>query len=399
MTRKGKAAAGHGGAMVDVVSRTGVIVACEAAQEERLGFGPGELAGVPFEKVYALLSRRKIIDALSGEAGTLSLATLNLRERAGEGFAVSAVIERFDDDGHGACVRIHKWPLSPALAEAEQLNEDNQMLQDIVAASDDPGWCIEFVEPVDLSAPEQEAIRQMFENRRRWRFCNAAMGRFYRLPEGEDLNDRPVDEVFPYNAENESFARELIKGSFDVVGCPSLDTRYDGVKVPVENDVRGLIRDNMLFRMWGTVRDVSKHIRRQEALQQSIGALEAMLAAVPDPFLVVDAESGIILRANLAAEALFGRTIERLENDAFDTLVGERLKFDRLAELASGGDPGKPPAPVVGHVRSANGPAIVEATACLYQYKTMSALAVSMRNARVAPAEAEDAPLERARGR
>ena len=44
-------------------------------------------------------------------------------------------------------------------------------LADIVACSADPGWCIEFDEPVDLSAPEQEIVRQIFGNRRRWRLC------------------------------------------------------------------------------------------------------------------------------------------------------------------------------------------------------------------------------------
>jgi hypothetical protein len=39
------------------------------------------------------------------------------------------------------------------------------------------------------------------------------------------------------------------------------------VFIDVENDLRGHIRGNRLFRMWGTVRDVSKHIRRETQLR------------------------------------------------------------------------------------------------------------------------------------
>lgn len=389
---------GTGKSMIDTVSKAGVILACDAAQEAELGFDNGALVGAPFEKIYALASRKKILDVLRGDIDALTPVTLTLRNRVGEPVTVSAVIERFEDAIHGTCARIYKWPLAPALGEAATLREDNDILAGIVAVSDDPFWCIEFVEPVDLSAPEQETVRQIFENRRRWRFCNAAMAKFYRVPEGMDLNDRPVGELFPSNPENERFARDLIKGGFDVAGCLSLDTRYDGEKVEVENDVRGLIRGGMLHRMWGTVRDVSKHIRRQEVLKQSIGALEAMLAAVPDPFLVIDVESGMVLRANLAAEDLFGRTIERLENDTFDTLVGDRLKLERLSAYASESDLKTFRAPLVGHIRSPDGLVIVEVTARTTQLKGTSALAVSLRRARLTTADAEVAPMERARG-
>jgi PAS domain-containing protein len=385
-------------AKIDIVSKSGVIVACDPDHEALLGFEAGSLIGASFEKVYALSSRKKILDVLSGESDALAPVTLNLRDRSGGAISVSAIVERFEDEVHGTCARIYTWKLSPALVEAERLREDSDILSGIVAVSEDPFWCIEFLEPVDLSAPEQEAVRQIFENRRRWRFCNAAMAKFYRVPDGMDLNDRPVGELFPCNPENEQFARDLIKGAFDVVGCLSLDTRYDGAKVEVENDVRGYIKGSMLHRMWGTVRDVSKHIRRQEVLKQSIGALEAMLAALPDPFLVVDTESGMVLRANLAAERLFGRPTDRLENDAFDTLVGERLKLERLSALLRDGDYTPLRTPVVGHVRSADGPVIVEVTAQQYQFKDTIALAVSMRRSRLSAANADALPMERVRG-
>jgi PAS domain-containing protein len=385
-------------AKIHVVSKAGTIVACDADYEALLGIEPGSLIGTSFEKVYSLSSRKKILDVLSGESDALAPVTLSLRDRSGGAISVSAIVERFEDATHGTCARIYTWQLSPALVEAERLREDNEILSGIVAVSEDPFWCIEFIEPVDLSAPEQEAVRQIFENRRRWRFCNSAMAKFYRVPDGMDLNDRPVGELFPCNPENEQFARDIIKGAFDVVGCLSLDTRYDGAKVEVENDVHGYIRGSMLHRMWGTVRDVSKHIRRQEVLKQSIGALEAMLAALPDPFLVVDVESGMVLRANLAAEALFGRPIERLENDAFDTLVGERLKLERLSALLRDSDFASSRASVVGHVRAADGPVIVEVTARQYQFKDTIALAVSMRRSRLSAANVDALPMERVRG-
>lgn len=188
---------------------------------------------------------------------------------------------------------------------------------------------MEWADPVDLSAPEQEIIRQVFENGARWRLCNAAMARLYHTPEGQDFNQLPVHETFPRNSENEDFIRRLVRASFDINGTPSRDLRYDGVHIEVENDVRGQIRGNRLYRMWGTVRDVSKHMRRLALVREEMSQLEAVFAALPDAVIVLD-HDGAVLQGNLAAEELLGLSAEALASSTLADLLDPDTPLETL---------------------------------------------------------------------
>lgn len=182
---------------------------------------------------------------------------------------------------------------------------DLGVIAGILDASSDACWCMEFTEPVDLTAPDHEVVRQVFMNDPYWRFCNAAMARLYLLPPGQVFDAQPVSDIFPRNRQNEEFVLNLVANGFEVDAAPALDRRYDGVQIYVENDVRGHILDGRLLRMFGVVRDVGKHRHRQEVLRANLAVAQAMLAAQPAPILALGAH-GVILAANPAAAALLG---------------------------------------------------------------------------------------------
>lgn len=306
--------------LIDVLSRDGHVVSVCEAEERALGLGAGAAPGGPWAAIYSLGARERLQELFVAPSPGPHVVGLDLR-RADQGpLPTTAVVTRFDHPGHGPCLRTVKWPRGGALDDLARLSEEKEILSSILAASDDAGWCMEWAEPVDLSAPEQEIIRQVFENGARWRFCNDAMARLYHTPEGEDFNARPVHEVFVRNPENEDFVRRLVRASFDVNASPSRDLRYDGVYIEVENDVRGLIRGNLLYRMWGTVRDVSKHARRAAVLREEIDTLEAILGAMPDAVLVADSE-GRVLRINAVTENLLGMTAESVAGRDLGSLV------------------------------------------------------------------------------
>ena len=64
--------------------------------------------------------------------------------------------------------------------EQQALQLENEVLRNFVDTSKDALFCIEFLEPVDLTAPEPEIVRQTFENECVWRMCNNAMARLYK---------------------------------------------------------------------------------------------------------------------------------------------------------------------------------------------------------------------------
>ena len=372
--------------LVDTLAGDGTIRGCDAEQAQLLGYDVAELIGQPMSRIYLQGTCDHLQQLLRSPPPGQVPRALELRHRDGRTFHALAIVGGHRAPDGTPLLQLSKWLRAPAALSPPQA-EELAILADIVACSADPGWCIEFDEPVDLSAPEQEIVRQIFGNRRRWRLCNAAMGRFYGLPDGEDLNDRPVSEVFGRNPENESFALELIRNGFDVARALSYDTRYDGTTVPVENDVRGHIRDNRLYRMWGTVRDVTQHLHRVQALRKRIAGLEQMLAAVPDPLLVVDA-AGIVAHANLAAEALFALPPDCIGEQPFDRLVGPEAQARVLAGLLERSATGRLRAPIRTEIRTADGPIAAELNAARLSLDGEAWITITLRRVAAHPAEA-----------
>lgn len=330
----------HSAMMEDWLGAAGTILRADPAQEARLGHEPGALAGAPWSAIYPLDARERLSALFQRPGAGPHALTFELRGAAGATLPVAALAERIETAA-GPCLRVMKWPASGAVEDLAQLGEEKEILASILAASDDAGWCMEWAEPVDLSAPEHEIIRQVFENGPRWRFCNEAMARLYRTPPGSDFNDLPVHETFPRTPENEDFIRRLVRASFDVNASPSRDLRYDGVYIEVENDVRGHIRGNRLLRMWGTARDVSKHARRAAVLREEIDTLEAILAALPEAVLVID-RAGRLLRANLAAEELFNLAPETLPARDLSDLIALPGPLEALFAQVASRAPGHP---------------------------------------------------------
>jgi PAS domain S-box-containing protein len=330
----------HAPIMLDVLTPDGRILYANATQERILGHEAGALNGTQQEKLYPKTTRALLqhyfAEAARGRAVGAELVRIKMRGRDRRILDLAANIEVVADPQHGAVMRLAKIRLDPLLERLERTERENEVLSSIISAARDATYCIEFVEPVDLTAPEHEVIRQVFENRCFWRYCNDGMARLYRLPPGEDLNQRNVREVFPRNPDNEAFVRQLIEQGWHVDGAASRDHRYDGLDMYVENDVRAHIQDGKLLRFWGTVRDTSsRRLKERQLINEASQALD-LLGAIPDPILVVN-EGGRIEGANPAAEWCFGWSLDQVLGAHLESF----LAFDASpADLVSHARPG-----------------------------------------------------------
>lgn len=323
--------------LLDAIGADGNVLACNATQAAALGYDVDEVVGQPAERFYlrgAAAGLRELLERLDPGAVQRHLH-LDLRCRDGRPLRVAASIDAVAE-GDAKVLRIAKMPIDPALDAAEQLARENETLHSIVSTSKDALWCIEFAEPVDLTAPLPEAVRQVFENVSYWRLCNKAMARLYKLPETLDFNEQHVRVAFPRNPENEAFARQLIEHDFNIDGAPSLDRRYDGRDVYVENDVRGYVQNGMLHRMWGAARDLSELRRKELDLTNRLDATLEVLSAVPDPILVIGGD-GILEAANPAIEWRFGWPIDEVLGRAATMLVRFPPGFDPAADTLTPG--------------------------------------------------------------
>lgn len=320
--------------LFDLVSERGRIVLANATQEQWLGFPIGGLQGGRADRVYLRDARAMFHRYLTGtDPLPTQLVRLQLRRAGGDMVNVAASVNFYDHPQHGRCLRLAKFPVDGMLERAEMLERENEVLSSIISTARDASYCVEFVEPVDLTAPEHEIVRQMFENLCVWRYCNESMAQMYKLPVGEDLNAHDVREVFPRNPENENFVRRLIASGFHVDGALARDHRYDGTDMFVENDVRADIRRGQLYRFWGTVRDTRMRRLREIELEHRASMALDILGALPDPVLIVNAQ-GRIEGANPAVEWQLGWRLDAVLGATVDRLVTLGIPGEELHLLA-----------------------------------------------------------------
>lgn len=205
----------------------------------------------------------------------------------------------------------------PTRSPAHDDATERDILAAILAASNDACWCMEFGQPVDLTVPDDEIVRQVFENAPYWRLTNPAMARLYRLDPALDFNSRPPSEIFPRNPRNEEYVLNLIANGFEVDAAPALDRSYEGVELYVENDARAHIRNGRLLRMFGFVRDVGKHRHRETEIRNVLDDHVDILMALPSGVIATDPQ-GVITEANPAA----GRLLDMQPGD----LLGRSLE-------------------------------------------------------------------------
>lgn len=331
--------------LFDLVTSDGRIAYANETEESELGFRPGKLKGAGYELVYPPESRLLIERVLKGEEPTpLIFARFQVRSAERRIIEVAANIDLIEDEQWGRCARIVKFPMAETLRQVDVLRRENELLSSIVSTARDAAYCVEFIEPVDLTAPEHEIIRQVFENRCIWRYCNEAMSLLYRLPVGDDLNRHDVREVFARNPDNEVFVRTLNQNRWNIDGALSRDHRYDGADVYIENDVRADIREGQLYRFWGVVRELSARRMHERDLEDQASTALDILAAVADPILVADGAAQII-GVNPAVEWALGWPADQVLGRNLGDLL--RLRAD-WRDLIAAARPARLATPIEG---------------------------------------------------
>lgn len=242
------------GDLLDLIDAEGLLVWANGAQLGALGYADDALNGRPLEQIYTPASAAWVRAQLARPvvAAPAPAAELCLRGRDGRELRVlaSALPRR----GTRADLTLSKRPLGDLAERLARLEADNRLLKQIADAGNEAHWCIEFASPVDLSLPLDDIVSQVFSHPSYWRLCNLAMSRLYGLPHHLDMSAQPVRTYWPRSPENEAFVRQIIAAGYSIDGALSVDTRHDGQRIRVENDVRADVEDGFLVRLWGNCR-------------------------------------------------------------------------------------------------------------------------------------------------
>jgi len=189
------------------------------------------------------------------------------------------------------------------MADTATPASDLEVMRGIIEQAREAIWCIRFERPVDVTKGEDATVDQIFSNPAVWTMCNAAMARAYELPSETELNGRDVHFHWPRNAVNEAFIRAVISSGFRIDGAVSEDFRRDGTAVLMENDVRALVEDGHLHRLWGTLRELRP--RAVQPVPDSLQGAALGFDLLPLPACLVSSE-GTLLAGNAAWRQSFG---------------------------------------------------------------------------------------------
>jgi PAS domain S-box-containing protein len=299
--------AADGGLFALSADAGGRLLSCNSGLASALALAPESLAQLTIWDITDPDSAQQLLDqALDLAAGGGGRTVrLQLRRPGGRAIRIAAWMNADQQADGSRVIRIVGFDDAENFAHVMKLEYATEMLNGFTDASTEAMWCIEYTEPVDLTAGKQEIVRQVFENDCHWSMCNRAMARLYNLPEGLDFNRQRVSLYFRRNPGNEAFVRQLIDSNFHIDSAPGVDVRHDGSVLYVENSVRCHIENGKMLRMWGTVRDTTEFRTAHNRLAQREREVREVLSAIPDAVLVVT-KAKQILAINPAFESSFG---------------------------------------------------------------------------------------------
>lgn len=315
---------------VDWINREGNVTAINDTERHALGLSGDMLGSVHLEEIYtsetAHLLRSIARDEVQVEEPlTVWVKTTNYIETP-----MLATLVHSAELG----MAVVKQALSATVLDiGPELIERIEILSQMIGAATEACWCIEFLEPIDTSLSEEEIVGQVFTSQSRWRACNEAMAKLYRVPEGLDFNTQPVSRYFPDTEVNRNMIRELVRANYRLDHAAAVDRRHDGSEIVVENDFRAGIKDGLLVRLWGTTRDIGPYRQREQQLSDRADSMLDILSATPDPIIVISDE-GTVMAANPATEVAWGRPAEKILGRSIDLLIETKNATEKLRNAA-----------------------------------------------------------------
>lgn len=294
--------------MIDIIGIDGRLLWTNAEQADCLGLSPDTVQGLPLDSVYAPASADRIRDLLRIHRHGRVPQTVEL-DLIGRGGRVIPTLARirylaFEDQ---IALRLTKMDYGVVGVRHEERGADEQLLRNIVSDATEAHWAIVFIEPVDVTQPREEVIRQIFENQSVWRMCNRAMAALYELPDDIDFNTQSVRLYWPRSAPNERFVGQIIDSNYAIDNAFSIDHRHDGTPLYLRNDVRAEIGDGFLLRLWGNCRDITEQTEAATTSAEQVDSMLRVFDVLPEPLIVMARSGRVVCRNRAFAEEHGGR--------------------------------------------------------------------------------------------
>ena len=145
---------------------------------------------------------------------------------------------------------------------------NNELFQTFMEESIEPIWCFELDEPLSLDLPEDEQFK-LFYSRAYLKDNNRAYAQVVGYERRENLLGMRLSEIIPHSIpENAESIKQMIRAGYNLRDFVTVEF-YNKKKIIALNNIRGVIEDGKLLRLWGTGRDITDQKAAEDELRQA----------------------------------------------------------------------------------------------------------------------------------
>ena len=149
-----------------------------------------------------------------------------------------------------------------------ELMRNNELFQTFMEESIEPIWCFELDEPLSLDLPEDEQFK-LFYSRAYLKDNNRAYAQVVGYERRENLLGMRLSEIIPPSSpENAESIKQMIRAGYNLRDFVTVEF-YNKKKIIALNNIRGVIEDGKLLRLWGTGRDITDQKAAEDELRQA----------------------------------------------------------------------------------------------------------------------------------
>jgi PAS domain S-box-containing protein len=193
----------------------------------------------------------------------------------------------------------------------EKLQENEQKYRNYIQTSSEGIYRIEFTKPISVKLPVEDQLIQMLEESYIAE-CNLSFAKMYGLNSVDDLTGKSIIDLYSEEDKEKNLEtnRKFIQSGYRIIDAPTIEETASGEKIHILTNAVGIIKDNCVVSIWGSQRDVTNIYKAQEHLKTSEANYRTIFNSTQDAILIHDAETGIILDANLGATEMLGYKLD-----------------------------------------------------------------------------------------
>lgn len=145
---------------------------------------------------------------------------------------------------------------------------NNELFRTFMEESIEPIWCFELDKPLSLDLPEDEQFN-LFYSHAYLKENNRAYAQVVGYERREDLLGMRLSEIMPPSIpENAETIKQVIRAGYNLRDFVTVEF-YKKKKIIALNNIRGVIEDGKLLRLWGTGRDITAQKAAEDELRQA----------------------------------------------------------------------------------------------------------------------------------